>query len=158
MTEDELHFYVFDTGPFIKLRAYPHDIFPKLWLLVEELVADGRVESVSEVFKELTVSDGDMTDWAKTQKAMFHKPSEDEQLQVQAILAKFPQLIKPKNILTGKPEADPFVIARAIVQQRVVVTTERLKPNAQKIPNACEEFGVEYIGLFDFFRREGWRF
>lgn len=40
--------YVFDTGPFIKLREYPRDVFASLWQTIESLVEDGRISSVAE--------------------------------------------------------------------------------------------------------------
>ncbi len=150
--------YVIDTNIFIRLREYPDDVFATLWSSIEEMIVEGRISSVSEVYKELTKSDGKMTEWAKGHKEIFEKPTLEEQKVVMAILQEFPLLIKEKNRLTGDPEADPFVIAKAIVEQRIVVTMERLKPQAPKMPNVCEHFGVRYLDLLGFFRNEGWKF
>lgn len=77
---------------------------------------------------------------------------------VMEILQEFPLLIKENNRLTGRPEADPFVIAKGMVEERTVVTMERFKPQAPKMPNVCEHFGVAYLDLLGFFRQEGWKF
>lgn len=55
-------------------------------------------------------------------------------------------------------EADPFVMAKALVENKIVVTTEKFKPNAPKIPSVCAYFDVKHFGLFDFFRNGKWQF
>ncbi len=150
--------YVIDTSVFIKLREYPEDVFQQLWDDIDRMIIAGRLSSVDEVYKELTVSDGRMTEWAKRNKHIFTKPTLEQQYAVAKILTTFPLLIKPENRLTGKPEADPFVIAKAMVEESMVVTMERFKPNAPKMPNICQHFGVAYLDLLGFFRNEQWKF
>lgn len=150
--------YVIDTNVFIRLREYPEDVFASLWSHIDTMIKEGRLTSVSEVYKELTVSDGKMTEWAKANKEIFPKPTLEEQMAVMEILQEFPLLIKENNRLTGRPEADPFVIAKGMVEERTVVTMERFKPQAPKMPNVCEHFGVAYLDLLGFFRQEGWKF
>ena len=70
----------------------------------------------------------------------------------------FRQLISNKSILRGTPVADPFVIARAAILSGTVVSEESYKPNASKIPNVCEYFGIRCIKLGDFLRENGWTF
>lgn len=79
---------------------------------------------------------------------------------VRAILAirAFQQLIGKKQRLRGWPVADPFLIARAMVTGAVVVTEEKRKGNAAKIPNVCEHFNVDYMTLEDLMAEEGWQF
>ena len=62
--------------------------------------------------------------------------------------------------LHGTPVADPFVIACAKIRQGTVVTEERLKPHAAKIPNVCQHPGVSVpcIDLEDFMQKQGWSF
>ncbi len=40
----------------------------------------------------------------------------------------------------------------------IVVTEETFRPNAAKIPNVCQHFGIECINLRQLMEREGWRF
>ncbi len=39
-----------------------------------------------------------------------------------------------------------------------VVTMEKPRLNAAKVPNICQHFGVPCLGLEDFMQWEGWRF
>ena len=93
-------------------------------------------------------------------QGVFDKPSNAELLIVQQILAipHFQVLISNKAILKGTPVADPFVVAAAKAIAATVVTQEGLKPNAAKIPNVCEEFGVPCIDLQTFMTQQGWSF
>ena len=54
--------------------------------------------------------------------------------------------------------ADAFVVARAYAIGGTVVTAERLKPNAVKVPNICAHFKVPCLDLEGFMEREGWEF
>jgi hypothetical protein len=56
------------------------------------------------------------------------------------------------------PVADPFVIACAKIRGGTVVTEERLKPNAARIPNICQHFGIPCTNLEGFMQLMGWNF
>ncbi|WP_094545731.1 DUF4411 family protein [Petroclostridium xylanilyticum] len=70
----------------------------------------------------------------------------------------FQVIISGKNLLSGKPVADPFVIAKAKIIDGTVITNEANKPNGAKIPNICERFNVKCINLEQFMEVEGWSF
>jgi hypothetical protein len=150
--------YVFDSGPFIDLKSYPVDIFSTLWNNFSQMIDSAEIISSSEVLRELEDYDDEIAVWAKTNKKVFIKPNLEEQELVRQILAKHPDLVKEEAILLGKPYADPFVIAQAKIHNCVLVHSEKFKPNAHKIPNVCQTFGVQEIPLFEFFRREKWNF
>jgi hypothetical protein len=150
--------YIFDSGPFIDLRNYPGDVFSSLWENFTQMINDGEIISSSEVFRELEDYDDEIAAWAKQNKNVFIKPTLEEQAQVQKILEKHPDLVKEEAILLGKPYADPFVIAQAKMHNCVLVHSEKFKPNAHRIPNVCKTFNVEETNLFEFFRREKWKF
>ncbi len=61
-------------------------------------------------------------------------------------------------MLKGGRNADPFVIAKAAVTQCAVVTMEIRKPNAAKIPNICDHFGIPCRSLEEFMEIEAWEF
>ncbi|MFY9611452.1 MAG: DUF4411 family protein [Blastocatellia bacterium] len=63
-----------------------------------------------------------------------------------------------KALLKGTPVADPFVIAAAAVRGGTVVTQEQPKPNAAKIPNVCDHFGVAWTDLEGFMNQQNWTF
>jgi hypothetical protein len=150
--------YIFDSGPFIGLKSYPVDIFSTLWNNFSQMIDSATIISSSEVLRELEDYDDEIAVWAKTNKKVFIKPSLEEQQLVRRILARHPDLVKEEAILLGKPYADPFVIAQAKIHNCILVHSEKFKPNAHKIPNVCQTFGVQEIPLFEFFRREKWSF
>lgn len=151
--------YVFDSGPFIDLNNYPPDIFSTFWDNMNQMLKQGEITSSIEVFRELeNYNDEFVAQWTKKNKKYFLKPSLEEQELAKEILSKFPNLIKEDTILLGKPLADPFVIAQAKCNDSVLVHQEKYKPNSHKIPNVCEYFKVNEISLFEFFRREKWKF
>lgn len=150
--------YIFDSGPFIALKSYPQDIFSTLWNNFSQMIHSAEIISSSEVLRELEDYDDEIAIWAKSNKKVFLKPGLEEQEIVRQILKKHPDLVKEEVILLGKPYADPFVIAQAKIHNCVLVHSEKFKPNAHKIPNVCQTFGVQEIPLFEFFRREKWSF
>ena len=91
---------------------------------------------------------------AKSKKKYFTAPTNDECIIVSQIYEKrnFQYNISKKNMLNGQPVADAFLVARAkyIGDDAIVVSREVLKPNAAKISNICESFGVKYIDDKDF--------
>ena len=153
--------YVFDSGPLIRLKDYPEDIFPSMWAKLHQMISNQQIISCREVYNEITQNySGDdlISRWAKSNSAMFKTPQLAELNKVREILAKFPNLVKEDVFLSPKPQADPFVIAQAQVNNCILVHQEQYKPNAPKIPNVCAHFGVAEISLHEFFRKEGWVF
>lgn len=154
--------YVFDTSSFVVLKNYYPARFATLWQRLDAMVAAGELISVREVLRELDAyNDTDFVqDWAKQNRDIFQAPSAAETQEVQKILAvpHFQQILSRQAVLKGTPVADPFVIAAARVKGATVVTQEQLKPNAAKIPNVCQYFGVDYCDLEGFMASEGWSF
>ncbi|NQV72046.1 DUF4411 family protein [bacterium] len=62
------------------------------------------------------------------------------------------------NILQGKPVADPFLIAAGYHSGGTVVTEESRKPKASKIPNVCDDFGIEVTNVEGMLEQLGWSF
>jgi len=134
-----------------------------VWAGLEELVTSGRLVSTREVLNELErfVDPGFMLTWARNHRDIFATPSNDETEFVARIfqVQHFQALIAQKSILTGRPVADPFVVAAAATKQEgTVVTQETLKENAAKIPNVCQYFGVQCLNLEEFMAHQDWNF
>ncbi|GAB1343096.1 DUF4411 family protein [Gemmatimonas sp.] len=70
----------------------------------------------------------------------------------------FRQLVSEDVLLRGGFVADPWLIARAKLLGGCVLTEEKLKPNAAKIPNVCKHFGVDFCSVEALFERKGWRY
>ena len=154
--------YVFDTGPLIDLfKHYYPTRFPSLWEQFHDLVSEGKLISVREVYNEINSQEDALTNWAKEEKdKLFSKPTIEEFRFVSEIfkVKHFQAMIRNKERLQGKPVADPFVIARAKVLNCQVVTTEVFRDNSAKIPNVCKHFSVQCINLEGFMEQEGWTF
>jgi hypothetical protein len=98
--------------------------------------------------------------WIESHKQMFLQPTAAEAGFVVEIFAvpHFRSLVGEMQRLKGRPVADPFVIASARVRGGSVVTEEANKPNAAKIPNVCEHFGIHWTNLEGFLKQVGWTF
>ncbi len=154
--------YVLDSSSLIVLGHYYPSAFPSLWKNLEELIGNGTLTSVREVWNELERYNAHtfVQEWAKQHKTLFAKPTNEELLAVREILAvpHFQTLLGTKQVLTGTPVADPFVIAAAKVKSGTVVTQEKEKTNAAKIPNVCRYFGIPCLDLESFMTVQKWKF
>lgn len=154
--------YVFDTSPLSALfRNYYRSRFPTLWEQFDMLVQNGLIASTREVYRE--IEDGpneDLRLWADDHRELFSTPTAQEGEFVARIyqVRHFQQNIEQQKILKGGNNADAFVIAKAGVENATVITMEALRPNASKIPNICEHFGVMWMTLEGFMEAEGWTF
>ncbi len=154
--------YVFDNGPLSSLfRNYYPKTFKSLWEYFHRLVDSGSIVSTREVLRE--IEDGpleNLREWAGNNHHLFSTPTAAEGTFILKIYAvpHFQQNIEQQKILKGGRMADPFVIAKAAVEGRAVVTTEKFKPNGTKVPNICKHFGVSCLSLEEFMEQEGWEF
>jgi hypothetical protein len=154
--------YVFDTSPLSQLfKSYYRNRFPTLWDRFDELVADRQIVSTREVLREIEdASTESLRTWAGTQRGLFATPTAEEGRFVAEIyrIQHFQQNIEQKKLLKGGRNADPFVIAKASVDRKTVVTMELFKNGGAKIPNICRHFGVLCVTLEEFMEAEGWTF
>lgn len=154
--------YVFDTSSFIVIGHYYPGQFPSFWDKFNQAVDLEKITSVREVFRELDqeASIHHLSDWIKHHRSIFMTPNAEAMQFVSTIFSvpHFQALVSEKNRLAGRPCADPFIIALAKVMNGCVVTEEKEKPNAAKIPNVCRHFGVDCTNLQGFMKREGWSF
>lgn len=163
--------YVFDTSSLRALQHFYPAIFKTIWTGLDGLIKQRELISTREVWNELqvqSVSD-DVLNWAKKNKQIFTTPNVTELKFVATIfqVTHFQGLIGEKQRLKGMPVADPFVVACAKVNNGTVITEEGWlrssdtitpKPNAAKIPNVCQHFGVLCIDLENFMKKQGWKF
>lgn len=153
---------MFDTNVLSQLGSYYPSRFPSFWRNLDALVGAGKIVSVREVARELEGRGQPewLADWIEQRRNIFLAPTPAETQFVAKILAvpRFQALVEGKAILRGTPAADPFVIAAAKVREGCVVTQEREKPNAVKIPNVCAYFAVSCVDLEGFMDDHGWTF
>lgn len=154
--------YVFDTSPLSELfKSFYRSRFPTLWQHFDEIVSEGRLVSTREVMRE--VEDGPIEaarTWCDDNKEIFTTPNAAEAEFIGRIYAvrRFQQNIEQRKMLRGGRNADPFVIARAAICEGTVVTLEKEKPNAAKIPNICTHFKLPCLSLEEFMEAENWQF
>lgn len=154
--------YVLDTNVISSLhKNYYRKRFVSLWKQFDQLVADGMVTSTREAYHEL--HDGVIgadTEWAMTNAKLFCTPDAKEAAFVAKIysVAHFQANIEKQKLIRGGRNADAFIVARAYAIGGTVVTMERLKPNAVKIPNICDHFKIPFLDLEGFMEKEGWVF
>ena len=147
--------YCFDASAFIEMeKTYPVEIFATLWEKVEDCIIAGCIEAPGEVLKELSVKDDNIHKFVKKHKEKIIVKNNNELMTKSAeIVANYPKLI---DVLSTKPQADPFVIALAKINERKVVTMEKPAYNIKnpKIPDVCKAENVAYIDLLEFFKQE----
>ena len=149
--------YCCDTSALVELYdTYPPDIFTKLWENFEDLIANGYLHAVFEVYKELSAVDDFLFDWGKKHKNIFKDLDSRQIDKVKEILNEFPNLLDFNKTNT---DADPFIISHAICENCKVITVEKhSSDNAKriKIPNVCDYYEIEYIDLKGLFREQKW--
>jgi hypothetical protein len=154
--------YVFDNSPLSALfKNFYRKTFRSLWENFDDLVARGEIVSTREALGE--IEDGapdNLLTWAQQHARLFATPTAAEGAFVTRIYSvrHFQQNIEQQKLTKGGKNADPFVIAKATIENRAVVTMEQFKPNGTKIPNICQHFGIPCLTLEEFMEREGWEF
>lgn len=156
--------YVFDTASLSELFKFYPKRFPTLWDNFNSLISSGEVKSVTEVYKELqNFNRINVDNWLDQNKSLFLQPTNNETVFINSQLftiknGHFQNLMSRESILIGKPCADPFIIAKAYVNGGTVVTEEKFKPGAAKIPVACKEFKINCCSFEEFMEFQNWQF
>lgn len=154
--------YVLDTSAFRVLGEYYPETFPSFWERLNEMAGQGRLLSVREAKAELDAFNRfpHITDWCNNNSVIFLSPTEEEMFFVRRIfeVPHFRALIGIKEQARPVPVADPWLIALAARIGAYVVTQEASMPNAAKIPNVCDRFGVLHTNVQGMLTLEGWRF
>ena len=159
--------YWLDSNIFIEGKKGPYgfDIAPRFWVLIDELVAEGRISCPMRVYDELLDGQDDLAAWAQDRResGLFLEPEAAVQKSF-AQIAGYVEASYPKTNATQRflDRADPWVIAHAIVEGSKVVTMEiAVPPDVQKvkIPNVCSHlnFNVPCVNTYQMLRELGVR-
>lgn len=127
-------------------------VFYPIWGRIEDLIMSGKLISTIEVKDEL--KDDDLVEWSKRNNSLFLPLTEDIQRKTVEVLHDFPTMIKMRS--SGNSNADPFLIATALVEGAAIVSDERLgdeKTGDYRIPNVCRRYNIDCITLNDFLDR-----
>jgi hypothetical protein len=157
--------YLVDTSCFIQAKNtwYAFDICPGFWDWIDLEHGRENVFSISRVKTELLVGEDDLSAWAVARGGNFFLPDDPD------VIASYNSVVAWANgstqfTPTAKSEfmrvADPWIVAHALAHRHTVVSHEVLDNNIRariKIPNACVQFDVPYVNLFELLRAHGAR-
>ena len=153
--------YVIDTSVVSALhRNYFRSRFVSLWKLFDGMVAEGGFTSTRESLRELEDIGGSPYEWASKNPDLFPMPDSKEGAFVAKIYAipHFQANMERQKLFQGGRNADPFLVARAAATRSTLLTMEKFRPNAAKIPNICSHFSIPCVDLEEFMENEGWQF
>lgn len=147
--------YCIDTGALIELqRHYFPATFKSLWINLNDLVIDGRLVAPVQVRDETKDREDFLSQWVGSHSMIF-KPNTQPILDCVSQLMKRFQKYAFLEPLTGglREPADPYVIALAMANddpvdgpRYIVVTSEKMKGNQERIPFICQSVGVSCYG------------
>jgi len=153
------HLYCLDTSAFIESwwRLYRPTSFPTFWRRMEEAIANSQIIAPMFVLDELKRKEGDqLYVWAESQVTMFYPLEAELQLAQKTIVNRFPRLISEAK---NRSLCDPWVIALGQIKQCTVVSEENRSGNrTPKIPDVCDELGIQSIKVADLIEGLGWKF
>jgi hypothetical protein len=154
--------YVLDANAFIeaKRRYYAFDLCPGFWDALVWHQGQGAVGSIDRVKGELQLGADDLTQWVDTvmPPVCFDSTTNPDVIQRFTDMMHWVQAnaqFSPAAKAECAASCDPWLVAYAKVTGRVLVTHERLAPDAQRrvpIPNICVAFQVSYMDTFEMLR------
>lgn len=152
--------YLLDTGVFVEAhrRWYRRDIVPGFWDALLHYQGAGKLVSLDRCRAEIKEGDA-LADWIADAPDELFMPTADV-----AIANKYAEVMAwaaGADFTDGaKAEfasvADGWLVAYGAVHDLIVVTHETHEPNRKnkvKVPNACDQFGVEWLDTFEMLRQ-----
>lgn len=161
--------YILDSNFFIQAHRvyYPLDVVPSFWNIIRDLAEQGVIISIDKVKNELFKNDDDLKAWCETNlPASFFKDSSEVLSEYSSVVSwavsrNDHYLQKAIDEFLDADEADAWLTSYALANGNVIVTHEVSNPNQKnkiKIPEACNQFGVQFINTIDMFRQLNIRF
>jgi predicted nucleic acid-binding protein len=143
-------------------KYYSPKYCPDYWSVLNELGIQGKIFLSQMVFDEITRTDDGLSKWLKKSKIPVRKVDEPVTKCLQGIFSKNPIHKYLVDNIKGRSLADPWVIAHAINEGATVVTKEEkvtaINSTKIKIPNVCDNMGVNWINDFQFIEEMGIKF
>ncbi|MEA1988761.1 MAG: DUF4411 family protein [Pseudomonadota bacterium] len=151
--------YLLDANTYIqaKNQYYGMDICPAYWDWLDQQFNLGVIGSVDMIGRELKDGNDELAEWVAARPKHFIANDDDE---TQTIFTDILQFVMAGDYSVGNRDgflakADPWIIAKAKSLGATVVTHEAfVAPNTKKVkvPNICQQFGVDCIDTFQFLR------
>jgi hypothetical protein len=153
--------YVLDANVFIEAarRYYAFDIAPPFWPILIDQARNGQLLSIDRIKGELERGKDELAEWAKINFHEYFASTADDD--VTAAYGRIMVWSQGEAQFTHAARAefasapDAWLVAYALAKGCIVVTHEQFNSEAKariKIPNACREFGVEYVDTFQMMR------
>ena len=152
--------YLLDANVFIQAKNlhYGFDFCPAFWEWMSVQNGAGNVASVEKVADELASGQDNLTLWAKERGNTFFLPPDDTVLPALGTVSVWANGhgYAQGAVATFLQVADCWLVAHALAHEYTVVTHEVPKNSTKKIkiPNACKDLGLHYVGPFEMLRRE----
>jgi len=149
--------YCLDTNFFVEAwnKYYSPDFCHDYWTVIDELGKQGIIFVTQFVKDEIEKVDDELKKWFQNKKWLVKPINDKVQQCLKDIYAKNELHFRLVDSTKGRSVADPWVIAHAMAENATVVTKEDKAPDITKkikIPNVCENMGVNYMNDFDFIR------
>ncbi|OHB77891.1 MAG: twitching motility protein PilT [Planctomycetes bacterium RBG_16_55_9] len=159
--------YVLDANVFIEAarRYYAFDIAPSFWESLVHHAANGQIQSIDRIKKELERGKDELAEWATSQFSDAFVSTDKED-----IIASYTEVMEwvyAQDQFSDAAKADfadgadGWLVAYARSKGHVVVTHEVLDPGIRRkvpIPNVCNAFGVRDVDTFKMLRELKVRF
>ena len=155
---------------------YAFDLVPRFWDFLSEQIISGNILLIDKVYDEIAVNkdktkpSDDLQKWIESLAA--HKKS----IKTAEIVSAYQEVVNyinnsDKYLDSAKRDwfnlnhADPWLVATAKAEKHKIITFEAKKgasPKGQgwnivRIPNVCEDLGIECVDLFKVLRELGFR-
>lgn len=154
--------YLLDANVFIQAKNfyYGFDIAPTFWEWLDEQQEKELIASIQPVYDELVAGEDELAEWAKERKdsGWFIDISDKDTQNKLGIVAKWTMgsHFKESAKIEFLSVPDSILVAKGLSSNCTIVTHESLyDPNIKKkikIPNACKNFGINYISTFELLR------
>jgi hypothetical protein len=161
--------YLLDSNIFIQAKnfQYPFDAFPGFWEWLQRDMEAGIVASIEPVYQELTRGNDELADWVEVCKdcgcflSVDDTETQRKYMEVASWAVDPAQSFKQTAYQEFLQVADSWLVAKAHATGSTIVTLEKFDAQCKRrvlIPNACRQFGVDYIDTIELIRRIGVRF
>ncbi len=155
--------YCVDSNFFIQgwTKYYSPEFCSGYWDIIASMGKTEQLFVLREVYKEITDADDQLSEWMKTKEYLVRDTTVEVQRCLRQIYAADPNHKRLVDSTKNRSLADPWVIAHALAEKAIVVTKETLEVRSKKrpkIPNVCQNMGIDYIDDFDFIRQTNIKF
>lgn len=143
-------------------KYYSPNLCPDYWERLNELGSKDIIALPEMVYNEISKTEDDLSAWLKRSDIKKVKITEDVTSCLKDIYSKNEKHKLLVDNRKGRSLADPWLIAHAMSENRVVVTKEVLITQANsktvRIPNVCNNMGIRWIDDFEFINELNFHF